>query len=105
MHNFIFWCGLMVRNMQGKLEIVAISVHFEREISVDYYDHEDMPSSLPKETTDSVLQLNEKLQSRHLSRKDTEGEVKQRKCNTCNTFVGDAKQFRITLRGSGTNIS
>ncbi|KAF2306832.1 hypothetical protein GH714_021845 [Hevea brasiliensis] len=94
--GFFRECDVMVRNLQGRLEILAMSVHFEGDTSVDDYDdHEDVPSSLPKESTDSVVQLSEKLQKQTVSTdKNTEGEAKQHKCNTCNAFVGDAKQYR-----------
>ncbi|KAJ9146192.1 hypothetical protein P3X46_028491 [Hevea brasiliensis] len=94
--GFFRECDVMVRNLQGRLEILAMSVHFEGDTSVDDYDdHEDVPSSLPKESSDSVVQLGEKLQKQTVStEKNTEGEAKQHKCNTCNAFVGDAKQYR-----------
>ncbi|KAK6939973.1 Ribosome maturation protein SDO1/SBDS, C-terminal domain [Dillenia turbinata] len=51
-------CDALVRNLQGRLEILAVSVHFEGDTHVDQYDdHEDIPSSLPKESADPVLQL------------------------------------------------
>ncbi|XP_037496050.1 ribosome maturation protein SBDS isoform X2 [Jatropha curcas] len=89
-------CDVMVRNLQGRLEILAMSVHFEGETHVDDYDDlEEMPSSLPKESTDSVIQLSDKMQKQTISKeKNTEDEVKQHKCNTCTAFVGDAKQYR-----------
>lgn len=94
--GFFRECDVMVRNLQGRLEILAMSVHFEGDTSVDDYDdHEDVQPSLPKESTDSVAQLSEKLQKQAVStEKNTEEEVKQHKCNTCNVFVGDAKQYR-----------
>ncbi|GKV23368.1 hypothetical protein SLEP1_g33104 [Rubroshorea leprosula] len=123
----------LVRNWQGRLEILAVSVHAEGDTHVDNYDdHEDLPSHLPKESadsmpshlskesadsmpshlskesadsmtsrlpkesTDSVLQLTEKMKKQTISsgNGNTEGEVKQNKCSTCNAFVGDSKQFR-----------
>jgi len=90
-------CDSLVRNLQGRLEILAVSVHEEGDTQVDHYDdHEDMLSSIPKEATDSVLQLKEKMQKQTISAKEesSEGEVKQNKCNTCNAVVGDVKQYR-----------
>ncbi|XP_059632922.1 uncharacterized protein LOC132275442 [Cornus florida] len=90
-------CDALVRNLQGRLEILAVSVHVEGDTQVDQYDdHEDMPSSGPKEATDSLLQLSEKMQKQNISTKDgsSEGEVKQNKCSTCNAVVGDTKQYR-----------
>lgn len=90
-------CDAMVRNLQGRLEILAVSVHAEGDTNVDHYDdHEEPPSILPKDSADSVLQLNEKMQKQTISDKkeDAVGDVKQNKCSTCNTFVGDAKQYR-----------
>lgn len=89
-------CDAMVRNLQGRLEILAVSVHAEGDTNVDHYDdHEEPPSILPKDSANSV-QLNEKMQKQTISDKkeDAVGDVKQNKCSTCNAFVGDAKQYR-----------
>ncbi|KAJ6399036.1 hypothetical protein OIU77_019732 [Salix suchowensis] len=65
--SFFRDCDAFVRNLQGRLEILAVSVHFEGDTHVDDYDdYEDK----------------------------AEAEVKQNKCSTCNALVGDAKQFR-----------
>lgn len=90
-------CDAMVRNLHGRLEILAVSVHGEGDTHVDNYDdHEDAPSSLPNESKDSVLQLTEKMQKQTIKPKNTnaEGEVKQNKCSTCDALVGDSKQYR-----------
>lgn len=95
-------CDAMVRNLQGRLEILAVSVHAEGDANVDHYDdHDEPPSILPKVSADSVLQLNEKMQKQTISDKkedsgETTGVLKQNqnKCGTCNAFVGDAKQYR-----------
>ncbi|KAM7514729.1 hypothetical protein LguiA_004312 [Lonicera macranthoides] len=90
-------CDAMVRNLQGRLEILAVSVHGEGDTHVDNYDdHEDAPLSLPNESKETVLQLTEKMQKQTMKPKNTnaEGEVKQNKCSTCDAFVGDSKQYR-----------
>ncbi|XP_043722083.1 ribosome maturation protein SBDS [Telopea speciosissima] len=90
-------CDAFLRNLQGKLEILAVSVHAEGDGHVDHYDeHEDIPPSLPKESIDTVPQLSEKMQKQTIStgNENAEGEVKQNKCSTCNAVVGDAKQYR-----------
>lgn len=95
--GFFRECDGLVRNLLGRLEILAVSVHAEGDTHVDHYDdHEEMPSSLPKGTTDSVVQLSERLENQTLSTKSgtAEGETKQNKCSTCNAFVGDAKEYR-----------
>ncbi|WCJ43442.1 Ribosome maturation protein SBDS [Euphorbia peplus] len=94
--GFFRECDVMVRNLQGRLEILSMSVHFEGETHVnDYDEYEEDVSSLPKESNDSVVQLSEKMQKQTISvEKHNEGEVKQQKCNTCNALVGDAKQYR-----------
>ncbi|OMO60557.1 Ribosome maturation protein SBDS [Corchorus olitorius] len=100
-------CDALVRNLQGRLEILAVSVHADGDTQVDY-DEEDIsshlpkesadsaPSRLPQESTDSVLQLSEKMQKQTISsgNENAQGEVKQHKCGTCNAFVGDSKQYR-----------
>ncbi|XP_050238750.1 uncharacterized protein LOC126688181 [Mercurialis annua] len=95
-------CDGLVRNLQGRLEILAVSVHFEGETHVDDFDDfDDAPSSKPKERTEStvVAQLSEKMQKQTItSEKNDEGEVKQQRCNTCDAFVGDAKQYRIHFK-------
>ncbi|KAK3032420.1 hypothetical protein RJ639_037147 [Escallonia herrerae] len=90
-------CDAMLRSLQGRLEILAVSVHGEGDAHVDHYDdYEDIPSSLPKESTESLLQLNEKIQKQTISAKDGNAgaSVKQNKCSTCDALVGDAKQYR-----------
>ncbi|KAJ6954156.1 ribosome maturation protein SBDS isoform X2 [Populus alba x Populus x berolinensis] len=89
-------CDAFVRNLQGRLEILAVSVHFEGDTHVDDFDdYEDVPPALPKESTDSEVQLSEKIQKQTISEeKKADTQAKQNKCSTCNAFVGDAKQFR-----------
>lgn len=86
----------LVRNLQGRLEILAVSVHTEGDTGVDAFDefNEDIPPSLSTEA--SALQLSERLQKQSVSTstKSCEGGVKQTKCSTCNALVGDAKQYR-----------
>lgn len=91
-------CDAMVRNLQGRLEILAISVHAEGDTNVDHYDdHEEPPLNMPKASTGADSQLSEKLQKQTISEKkaDPVGDVKQQsKCSTCNAYVGDSKQYR-----------
>lgn len=89
-------CDALVRNLQGRLEILAVSVHFEGDTHVDDYDdYDDVPSHVPKESSDSLLQLSKKIQKQTISmEKNDHVEVKQNKCSTCNAFVGDAKEYR-----------
>lgn len=105
-------CDAFIRNLQGRLEILAVNVHVEGDTFVDQYDdHEDEPSSLRKDSTGSVLQLSEKMQTQTISSESgnsrgevklnkpaktgsSEGEVKLNKCTTCNAVVGDSKEYR-----------
>ncbi|KAJ9560406.1 hypothetical protein OSB04_005566 [Centaurea solstitialis] len=95
-------CDALVRNLQGRSEILAISVHGEGDIHGDRYEgHEEVPSSSiqskkPTPEEDVVVQLSEKVQKQTLNTNsnETEGQVKQTKCSTCDAFVGDAKQYR-----------
>ncbi|GAB2281247.1 hypothetical protein Dimus_015852 [Dionaea muscipula] len=88
-------CDSFLRNLQGRLEILAVSVRAEGETNVEQYDEESLPI-FPKVSTDSVLELSEKLRKQSIattSQNDV-SEVKQSKCSTCNALVGDAKQYR-----------
>ncbi|KAF5200891.1 Ribosome maturation protein sbds [Thalictrum thalictroides] len=90
-------CDALVRSLQGTLEILAVSVHFEGDTSVEHYDDsEEFVSNHSKDLTDSVVQLSEKVQKQAISAGNgsTESEVKQNKCSTCDAVVGDAKQYR-----------
>ncbi|KAF5735465.1 ribosome maturation protein SBDS-like [Tripterygium wilfordii] len=96
-------CDAFIRSMQGRLEILAVSVHCEGDTNVDHYDdHEDLPpASLPKdfvhkEFMESVPESSERLQEQALSsgNGNAEGRIKQNKCSTCYAFVGDSKQYR-----------
>ncbi|XP_056160986.1 uncharacterized protein LOC130135548 [Syzygium oleosum] len=87
-------CEASARNLQGRVEVLAYSVHAEGDTQVDHYDdHEDIPS---RSEPDSVVQLSERMQKQTLTSKkeSTEEEVKQNKCSTCNALVGAAKQYR-----------
>lgn len=60
-------CDSLVRNMQGRLEILAVSVHAEGDTSMDHYnEHDDMALQtnkplLPTESeTDPVVELSKK---------------------------------------------
>ena len=90
-------CDSLVRNMLGRLEILAVSVHAEGDTNMDHYDeHDDMALQtnkplLPVETeTDPVVELSKKTQKQEMGTKKEEGT----KCSTCHTFVGEAKQYR-----------
>lgn len=95
--SFFRDCDAMVRNLQGRLEILAVSVHAEGDTNVDHYDdHEEPPSNMPKASTDVDSQLSGKMQKQTISEKtaDAVGDVKQSKCSTCNAYFGDSKQYR-----------
>lgn len=92
-------CDAVVRNLQGRSEILAVSVHGEGDTHVDHYDDfDDVSTSVHKESTDSVIQLGEKMQKQTISLKNGNGngesEVKQNKCSTCNAVVGDSGLYR-----------
>ncbi|CAL1362785.1 unnamed protein product [Linum trigynum] len=92
-------CDILVRNLQGRMEILAVSVHFEGDTHVDdIADHVDLQPSLPtKDSTDPIAQLSEKVQKQTISStapKKVAVEAKQNQCSTCNAVVGDAKEYR-----------
>ncbi|GAV69137.1 SBDS domain-containing protein/SBDS_C domain-containing protein [Cephalotus follicularis] len=87
-------CDALVRNLLGRLEILAVSVHAEGDTHVDNYDdHDDVPSYLSKESND-VVELSERIQEQTISIEKGNAEVKQNKCSTCNAHVGNSKQYR-----------
>ncbi|XP_071737803.1 uncharacterized protein [Rutidosis leptorrhynchoides] len=95
-------CDALVRNLQGRSEILAISVHSEGNIDADHCDgHEDVSSSPlstepPKKS--ATDELTDKMKKQTLAPKSDPAEgsnqVKQNKCSTCDAIVGDAKQYR-----------
>lgn len=100
-------CDAFLRNLQGRSEILAVSVHGEGDINTDDYEgHEEVSVSIsstststePKKLPEPVAQLTEKMEKQKLAPKTeiTEGEVKvkQSKCSTCDASVGDTKQYR-----------
>ncbi|KAL3339796.1 hypothetical protein AABB24_028417 [Solanum stoloniferum] len=105
-------CDALIRNLQGRVEILAVNVHVEGDTFVDQFDdHEDDSSSLRKDSTGSVLQQSEKMQKQTISSEignsreeeklskpaksgSSEGEVKLNRCTTCNAVVGDSKEYR-----------
>ncbi|KAL8171941.1 hypothetical protein V2J09_023745 [Rumex salicifolius] len=88
-------CDGLLRNLQGRIEILAVSVHAEGDTHVEQYDEEFQPS-LPKEFDDPVHQLSERLEKQSVSTSSANSvkEVKQNKCSTCNAVIGDAKEYR-----------
>lgn len=102
--SFFRDCDALVRDLQGRLDILAVNVHLDSDTQVDHYDDlEEESSSVQKEyagptTTTAAAatsQLSEKLQKQTISSSKEEGSsVKQQKCSTCNAFVGDAKEYR-----------
>jgi len=90
-HDFV------MNKMHGRFDVLAHSLYVEGDTHVDQYnDYEDMPAPLPKETHDSVLDLNEKLQKQTISStsRPTEVQQKQNKCKTCNVCFDDSKLYR-----------
>ncbi|KAG8389783.1 hypothetical protein BUALT_Bualt01G0014400 [Buddleja alternifolia] len=90
-------CDTLVRNLQGRLDMLAVNVHLDIDTNVDNYDAlEDEQSSMQKESAGPVPQLVEQLQKQAISAKDgsSNGEGKQQKCSTCDAFVGDVKKYR-----------
>ncbi|KAG6388610.1 hypothetical protein SASPL_150042 [Salvia splendens] len=90
-------CDALVRSLQGRLDILAVNVHLDSDTHVDHYDDlEEESSSVQVVSKAPVVQLTEKLQKQTISSNEgsSQGEVKQQKCNTCNAFVGDAKEYR-----------
>ncbi|XP_031503702.1 uncharacterized protein LOC116266582 [Nymphaea colorata] len=96
--GFFRECDSMMRNWQGRLEILSVSVHVDEDAHVnDYEDHETAPSSFERQPVDSVSELNEVVQNQlTISTENANAgeQVKQHKCSTCNALVGDAKQYR-----------
>nr|GME04707.1 ribosome maturation protein SBDS [Ipomoea batatas] len=94
-------CDALIRNLQGRLEILAVNVHVEGDTFVDQYDdHEDESSSLKEKmqkhtiSSDNEYIRGEIKQNRSAKSGSSEGEVKLNKCSTCNAVVGDSKEFR-----------
>ncbi|CAN1130346.1 Ribosome maturation protein SBDS [Linum perenne] len=92
-------CDILVRNLEGRMEILAVSVHFEGDTHVDdIADHDDLQPTLLKNSTDAaVARLSEKVQKQTISaaaKKVEVVEARQSQCSTCNAVVGDAKEYR-----------
>ncbi|KAH7685283.1 Ribosome maturation protein Sdo1/SBDS protein [Dioscorea alata] len=89
-------CDALVRNWQGRVEILAVSVHVEGDTHVDQY--EDLEDSSSRSTSEMgpIRQLGEKLEKSDISKETSNApeQVKQNRCNTCDAIVGDAKQYR-----------
>lgn len=88
-------CDAMMRSLQGRLEILAVSIHLEGDAHVSQYDAEEFIPSSSKES-DAVVQLGEGLHKQEISTGDSRGQeqAKQNRCNTCDAALGDARQYR-----------
>ncbi|MQL76545.1 hypothetical protein Taro_008928 [Colocasia esculenta] len=95
--SFFRDCDSLVRNLQGRLEILADSVHAEGETHVDQHEAtEENLSQSTKAVNESVVQVGEKLQKQAISTRSgsSEDQGRKSKCSTCNAFVGDTKDYR-----------
>lgn len=96
--SFFRDCDALVRNQQGRVEVLAVSVHADGEAHVDDYDHdgpEAVSRKLIKETSDSIEPLTEKVQKQKISSGNGSDEhAKQVRCSTCNSVIGDGKGYR-----------
>lgn len=88
-------CEALVVDLQGRFEVLAISVYSEGDTNVGQYgDHEyEPPRVVAKETiTESVATLSNQLEQQTVS---ATGEGKQNKCSTCNAVLAvDPKKYR-----------
>lgn len=77
---------------------MEVNVHVDSDSQVDHYEeYEHEPPSRRSNSRDSsVSQLSEKLEKQNISAKTgtSDGNMKQTKCSTCNTLVGDSKEYR-----------
>lgn len=94
-------CDALVRNLQGRLDMLAVSAQMKGDAHVDQYeDTEEFPLRSSEESSSSkgsdlTVQLSERLKKQNISAETTGGEqVKQSRCSTCDAVVGDAKQYR-----------
>ncbi|KAI3733149.1 hypothetical protein L1987_64367 [Smallanthus sonchifolius] len=83
-------CDALVRNLQGRSEILAISVHGEG----DFHADDVSTSEETKKPTEDLDQLTEKMQKPTFTQTT---DVKH--CATCDAPVGDAKQYREHFKG------
>ncbi|PON99711.1 Ribosome maturation protein Sdo1/SBDS [Trema orientale] len=93
-------CEALKSELNLKFEVLAFSIHAEGDAHLNQYDDEEHePKQLPKEPTDSIVKLSDKLQKQTISTSggpsgNAPGEARQNKCGTCNALVGDSNQFR-----------
>ncbi|OAY76983.1 ribosome maturation protein SBDS [Ananas comosus] len=91
-------CDALLRSLQGRVEILAVSVHMDEDANVDHFDEaEDLPLKSTEES-DPIIRLGERMQNQSISSEGNSSsvgqEVKQNRCNTCDAVVGDANQYR-----------
>ncbi|EPS69841.1 hypothetical protein M569_04918 [Genlisea aurea] len=83
-------CDGFMRNVQGRLEIVAANVHVESESLEDSYDDRPLPPQ-----KDFIVEGLQKLEVSSAEAGSSQGEGRLlQKCSTCNAFVGDSKDYR-----------
>lgn len=86
-------CDKLVRNLQGRLEILDVSMDGEGDTDIDHFDETDDFHPKPsKQMKESITQVTEKMKNNKIE--DREKQVKQNRCSTCDVIVGDAKQYR-----------
>ncbi|KAL5982668.1 hypothetical protein ACLOJK_016744 [Asimina triloba] len=87
-------CDMLVRHMEGRMEMLAASAHVDADTHVDFDDHEDVQLNVNREPREAVLQIREGMQAKSTRDGDAAEQVKQNKCSTCDAVVGDARQYR-----------
>ncbi|KAL3634795.1 hypothetical protein CASFOL_021849 [Castilleja foliolosa] len=98
-------CDAFVRDLQGRFDMLAVNVHADNDADIDHYDELDekiTATSVQQQNDNTVPQLTKKLQKQTISEKEgttsssseEPKKQKQQKCNTCDAFVGDVKEYR-----------
>ncbi|KAI3866667.1 hypothetical protein MKX03_034857 [Papaver bracteatum] len=91
--NFHLECDALVRNLHGRSEILAVSMHFEKDINIDHYDeHEDIIGSSHHPTVSlTTAELDEVKLSEGL-RKQSISTVNNAADNIVSTVNDDAEK-------------
>jgi len=92
-------CDALVRNLQGRLDMLAVSAQLDGDANVDHYEDTEALRSYEESNssneTDLTVRLSEGLKKQSISTESTgEEQVKKNRCTTCDAIVGDARQYR-----------
>nr|CAB3504839.1 unnamed protein product [Digitaria exilis] len=84
-------CEERLKDVQGRVEVLSVSMHAEGGPSVEQHDNVEVPQAMPAKESDVVAEISERMQKQNLSSESQDNaQGKQlRRCKECDVLVDD----------------